>query len=160
MSRGTKLQIFAVLTVLVATFGFTTPASAGGKANKVDVCHVDDDGIYKLISVSQKAQKAHTEHGDGSPGGTVPGTIDTFADDCTIIPAPPTAVACATLGGAYTDDGVGISNCGPISGLTLTEWLATLDIWNPACLATSDTANPTATLILTIPSVATYRCNY
>ena len=40
-------------------------AVRGGEP-KVDVCHVDDDGV-KLISVSNKAKDAHLGHGDALP---------------------------------------------------------------------------------------------
>lgn len=64
-----------------ASFGTT---GKGSKPNKMDICHLDDLGRYRLLNVSSKAWKAHEAHGDGIPGGQVPGEPEgvIFDDDC------------------------------------------------------------------------------
>ena len=49
------------------------PAAKGGKKgkNKVDLCHIDEDGIYHLINVAEPAVDAHLAHGDDLAGGDV-----------------------------------------------------------------------------------------
>ena len=50
---------------------------------KVDVCHLDDEGNYKLLSIAGPALQAHLNHGDGLPGGDVPGMENhVFDGDC------------------------------------------------------------------------------
>ncbi len=52
---------------------------------KVDVCHVDGQGIYRLINVSANALPAHLAHGDALPGDVLPGDPpQRFAADCTL----------------------------------------------------------------------------
>ena len=55
---------------------------------KVDVCHLGDEG-YQLINISENALPAHRRHGDGLPGGTVPGMPGmVFGSDCSIENVP------------------------------------------------------------------------
>lgn len=44
------------------------------RADKVDVCHREGNGSFHLINISGNALPAHLAHGDGQPGGLVPGT--------------------------------------------------------------------------------------
>lgn len=67
------LAIGFAIAVLASLLGFTATASAG-PAPKVDVCHVDDEGNYNLINVSDNAIDKHIAHGDATPGDEVPGT--------------------------------------------------------------------------------------
>ena len=61
------------------------------RGHKVDVCHMDEYGIYNLINVEKKALQAHINHGDSIPGDLVPGSGNRFSfdDDCTLIPGCP-----------------------------------------------------------------------
>ena len=43
-----------------------------GKPIKVDICHLDEEGNYKKISVPEKVIPLHLSHGDGYPGDIVP----------------------------------------------------------------------------------------
>jgi hypothetical protein len=57
--------------------------------NKVDICHVTGTGTYILINVSVNALPAHLAHGDGLPGGLVPGVgCKIFGADCSLEDAP------------------------------------------------------------------------
>lgn len=68
MRRGSALVAAAVVVMASATAAMAAPMP------KVDVCHLDaDSGMFSLISVSQNALDAHMRHGDGLPGGDVPG---------------------------------------------------------------------------------------
>jgi uncharacterized repeat protein (TIGR01451 family) len=56
---------------------------AGGQ--KVDLCHRTGNGSYHLINVSIDAEPAHLAHGDGRPGGPVPGQAGkTFSATCSV----------------------------------------------------------------------------
>jgi hypothetical protein len=56
-----------------ADAALTAAARPGGAGMaRVAVCHYDDDA-YKLITVAAPAVAAHLRHGDGLPGGAVPG---------------------------------------------------------------------------------------
>jgi hypothetical protein len=52
-------------------------------ADKVDVCHLEGNGSYHKISVSDNAYDSHIAHGDAAPGDPVPGmTGYVFGEDC------------------------------------------------------------------------------
>jgi hypothetical protein len=62
--------------------GLTVDSNA--KKAKVDVCHLDDEGNYRLISIAEPALKGHTKHGDAQPGDAVPGRPGfVFDEACT-----------------------------------------------------------------------------
>ena len=44
--------------------GFLSAASVIAKQHKVDVCHVDEDGVFRKINISVRAVTAHIAHGD------------------------------------------------------------------------------------------------
>jgi hypothetical protein len=65
--------------------GLTTDSNA--RKAKVDVCHLDDEGNYKLLSIAGPALQAHLDHGDGVPGGDVP-DMEGYQFDETCTPEP------------------------------------------------------------------------
>ena len=67
--------ILIILTgVLLFTFSLIG-VSVAAPAPKVDVCHLDDEGYYHQINVSQNALAAHLAHGDGQPAAADGSTI-------------------------------------------------------------------------------------
>lgn len=100
--RTARLTLVAIAALAVALLG---APSAGGTPLKVDVCHVDDEGGVRLITISDRAFETHIEHGDAAPGDPVPGMIGYLFDEaCT-----PVSVE-TTFAVAYTDvvdDGAG-----------------------------------------------------
>ena len=55
----------------------------GSSDHLVHVCHVTDNGDYRLLEVDESARQAHVDHGDGIPGEPVPtDTSLRFDDDC------------------------------------------------------------------------------
>ena len=60
--------------------GVLAPAAKSAKQGreKVDICHLDEDGVYRLISVAEPAVAAHLRHGDQIPGE---GGLDTQCQD-------------------------------------------------------------------------------
>ena len=80
-----------------AVGGFTTVRMSGdgpvvtGRPAKVAVCHYDDDaGAFRLIEVGAPALPAHVRHGDGVPGGAVPGQEgSTFDAACAPVAVDP-----------------------------------------------------------------------
>lgn len=78
------LVIFAMMVMLVPV-----TSVIGAPAPKVDVCHLDDDGGYILINISENAFDSHVAHGDASPDDWVPGMEGyIFADDCSLVSVP------------------------------------------------------------------------
>ena len=76
-----RRYLFAALAaVLVGVFVFPVGAGAG---IKVDVCHIEGNGSYHLINISENAFAKHVDHGDGSPGDVVPGMDGfVFGENC------------------------------------------------------------------------------
>jgi hypothetical protein len=71
--------------IILLTAVMSLPAFAGGKP-KVEICHFDQDyGVWKLISISNKAVNQHlTKHDDGLPGGKTLGTETPLDEACTL----------------------------------------------------------------------------
>ena len=70
-------------------------AKKGGKAGKVDVCHITGNGGYVKINISANALPAHLAHGDQLPGE---GGLD---DDCGEAPADRKIVFYSNRDGDY-----------------------------------------------------------
>lgn len=49
------------------------PVGTHASAAHVAVCHLDDSGVHRLVSVNQRAIPAHRSHGDALPGEAIPG---------------------------------------------------------------------------------------
>jgi hypothetical protein len=62
-------------------------AAQGNGSNTALVCHVRDGGAFAVLAVNPNAVAAHLGHGDGQPGGAVPGMAGyVFNDSC--VPHP------------------------------------------------------------------------
>lgn len=82
--RTVRLTLMALVTLAVAVVGMPT---AEGAPAKVEVCHVDDDGAVRLITISERAFETHVAHGDAAPGDPVPGMSNhVFDESCTPTP--------------------------------------------------------------------------
>lgn len=104
------MKRFIVGGLLALAFIPVGASTVSAAANKVNICH-DGDAGWELIIVAAPAAKAHLRHGDAAPGATVPGTNgDTFADDCSIIPASPFKQLCDSVGG-QTEFGSNVFAC-------------------------------------------------
>ncbi|GEM_PF-4992969 len=54
---------------------------------RIDVCHVDEQGTYRKITIAQAALEAHLAHGDGVIGEGIPGNPGyIFNEDCEPVP--------------------------------------------------------------------------
>jgi hypothetical protein len=61
------------------------PASAGGAAATVTLCHKLGNGRYSLLTVDQDAEPAHRQHGDAKVGEAVPGVAGKiFGPACSV----------------------------------------------------------------------------
>ena len=76
--KSTRVAAFLVATLAVGLSGAT---AANGAASKVQVCHSDDEGVFRVISISDRAYENHVAHGDAVPGGDVPGMPNHVFDD-------------------------------------------------------------------------------
>ncbi|PKO00370.1 MAG: hypothetical protein CVU42_04145 [Chloroflexi bacterium HGW-Chloroflexi-4] len=82
MKKNRVLGFLVIAVLLFALF----PVGNVSAATKVAVCHLDDMGLYHLITISESAFPAHVAHGDASPGELVPGMAGKkFTADCSII---------------------------------------------------------------------------
>lgn len=70
-----KRLMLLLLTLSLVFVGFSVPVSAKAPV-KVSVCHIDENGNYKLLSVSEKALKAHLSHGDNTSDVDQDGILD------------------------------------------------------------------------------------
>jgi hypothetical protein len=65
------MMTLGALTLSGTHIGEATVHAQGRSAGKVDVCHVNGQGIPNMISISANALSAHLGHGDYLPiGGT------------------------------------------------------------------------------------------
>ena len=71
MKTKKLLSVIAILVLLLAALPVLSVGAL--PADKVDVCHREGNGEFHLINVSENALDAHMAHGDGVPGGSVPG---------------------------------------------------------------------------------------
>lgn len=64
---------------------------ARGRQERLPICHHDaGTESYRRSEVAAPALPAHLRHGDGSPGGEVPGTEGhVFSDACEAVPSEP-----------------------------------------------------------------------
>lgn len=117
MCKRTLIAAAAMLGVVACADSPTTPnanvtpldaLSGGGGAEKVMVCHLDadiadpdEDGPgWELLEVrSNRALEQHLAHGDGVPGGEVPGMPGYAFDDACV----PTATEPKVFAVAYVD---------------------------------------------------------
>jgi hypothetical protein len=105
MLRVTWTTVLTLSLVLVAIAW--APSAASARADKVGLCHLDDDGVFHLISVSERALPAHVGHGDARPGGAVPGMDGyVFDEACNVqdvTPPEPIEPGCYVSGTGFND---------------------------------------------------------
>jgi hypothetical protein len=76
--RFVLLVALSLVTALLAS-----GIAVAGPGDKVDVCHLEGNGSYHKISVSDNAYDSHIAHGDAAPGDPVPGMEGyVFGEDC------------------------------------------------------------------------------
>jgi hypothetical protein len=99
-----KRLLPTLILSLIAVFLVTITGFAA--ASKVDVCHLEGNGSYIKINISENAFPSHVEHGDASPGEYVP-DMPGWAFDETCTPyelATDTLVVDATSATVSTSD--------------------------------------------------------
>jgi hypothetical protein len=99
-----RRYVVAVMTaVLVGTM--LSPAPGFARSEKTDVCHRSTDDETRtpewwLLSVGGKAAAAHAAHGDGVPGGPVPG-MPGYTFDASCVPERTVSWMPMCLDGAF-----------------------------------------------------------
>ena len=89
-----KLRVAVMVALLTVVL---VPVAASAGASKVDVCHARGNGDYHLINVSDRALRGHLGHGDGVPGGEVPGMQGfVFGEDCELVEEAGVPAGCYT----------------------------------------------------------------
>jgi len=77
-----KLVLVIALTMIIVLL--TSVLALAAPAEKVDVCHVEGNGTYIKINISENSFDSHVAHGDAAPGDPVPGMEGyVFGEDCT-----------------------------------------------------------------------------
>jgi hypothetical protein len=86
----TSMYLVALLAGVMMSAIAPTPVVAS-PVGKVEICHHSDTGgIFRPLSVAAPAVSAHLDHGDGMPGGEVPGMAGyVFGDGCGVVPIGP-----------------------------------------------------------------------
>ena len=91
-SRGRRPMLPIVIGILLGLLMAPTVAGAA-PADKVEICHFNADSdpdapVWELLDVkNNKAREKHEAHGDGFPGGPVPGDDSfVFGADCELLP--------------------------------------------------------------------------
>ena len=124
------------------------------KAAKVDVCHREGNGSFHLINVSGNALPAHLAHGDGQPGGGVPGDPNKEFDG-----------ACGQVDVGPRTTSVGAEACGQTINLSCpsgTVISVTQGLYGQNCVSGSYTGdnNPDKTAHLAAACDDLTSCNY
>jgi hypothetical protein len=104
MSRTWQLLIGLSAMSLFSLIVLDGAAGLGKQPTKVEICHLNADGApdtseWELLEVVGKAVDAHLAHGDGFPGGEVPGTDGQFVFDENCVPQAAELIFAV----AYTD---------------------------------------------------------
>lgn len=99
----------ALVTILAGVLLIPVVA-AGGPPEKVEICHfnADDDPDapeWELLEVASPSVTAHESHGDGFPGGEVPGTDGQFVFDENCVPQAVELVFAVAYTDTDTSDG-------------------------------------------------------
>ena len=91
-TQGRAHLLLAIASLVLASAcanDVALPTSETGPSLSVDkaqVCHVDQYGAFRFISIGDPALAAHMAHGDGQPGDVVPGQEGKkFAADCSLV---------------------------------------------------------------------------
>lgn len=76
--KSSRVSLIAAAIVLSLV-----PVAASAATARVDVCHVEGNGSYQLITMAEAAFSSHLEHGDAAPDSPIPEMVGyTFGDDC------------------------------------------------------------------------------
>jgi len=91
-----KFAIVSIGAAAIAAAALTIPSAAQAGSNrpptrppaKTAICHYDKTAaMWKPITVSSQSVAQHMKHGDGLPGGAVPGQ-DGMVFDASCVPTP------------------------------------------------------------------------
>jgi hypothetical protein len=77
----TNVSTNQFIEIQVQISGSSAVVVADSRAGKVTMCHVEGNGSYHAISVSESAENDHRAHGDGKIGEPVPGRPSLRFDD-------------------------------------------------------------------------------
>lgn len=89
-----KTTLMSLSLAAVAAVSVALPSAANAASNrppstppgKTSICHYDKTaGTWKLLSVSSQSVSQHMKHGDGLPGGAVPGQAG-YVFDASCVP--------------------------------------------------------------------------
>lgn len=106
--------------------------AANGGQNKTEVCHLDEDSnAFKLITIADPAFDAHLAHGDGVPGGAVPGQSGFVFDENCIPQSPYTFVdfneASQGVGGGGTNNAANVATTVVVNGYNVINSILLVD---------------------------------
>ncbi len=124
-----RYVVAAAMAALLGAVSF--PAAGLARNDKTEVCHrsrLASTGAptWRLLTVGSKAARAHLAHGDGVPGGRVPG-IAGLAFDGSCVPRSDsgnTTTTTTTLGTTTTTTTLGTTTTTTTPGSTTTTTIA------------------------------------
>ena len=92
--RERSTRLLTALVVALLGVGIAAGPAAAAPPERVDICHRHaPSDSFRLMTVSSSSLSAHEDHGDGVPGGPVPGTDATFDEECRPVHGNPYAKA-------------------------------------------------------------------
>ena len=104
--KKSSLIFVAIVVLLLLAVG-----NVSAQQDRAGVCHVDDDGIYRLIVVAAPAYDKHIAHGDAAFGDAVPGMAGyVFDENCQPAPGNFPSRGCVALN--YNGEVIGYYNFG------------------------------------------------
>jgi hypothetical protein len=85
---SSQWQVFVLSSVLVGmlSLGVLNPRPGSAQQSQVEICHLEGNGSYHLITISESNFSSHIAHGDGRVGDPVPGAPGfVFDDTCNLV---------------------------------------------------------------------------
>lgn len=95
------------IILLVGVLGVAVAMPVAAKNEKVPVCHVDEEGNVKLISVSTNVEDAHKRHGDPVIGVDVDENCQDTLDPILVVPKTGQTTCYAAAGAVIACVGTG-----------------------------------------------------
>ncbi len=93
-----------LVTTVTCLLVLGLPAFAVAAPQKVDMCHRNGNGTFRLINIAQAAAQSHLDHGDAAPGDAVPHKDGhRFDETCSSEPIEDTEDTEVLFAVAYTD---------------------------------------------------------
>ena len=71
-----RITVIGMIILGLVALPLVAAAKSDKTPDKIEICHVDDDGESRTIEVSEKAETAHLAHGDAPEACAEPSTTE------------------------------------------------------------------------------------